>query len=141
MKWFIESEESWRHVVSELMPQIALPTLFLLQGPMGSGKTTFVREVLRNFDAEETASPTFNLRNDYRAWNRGALLPVYHLDLYRLTPDDKATDLFDFFLDDGDFLAFVEWPEKLPLDYDLSGAQIIRLLFAHLDNGRTLEQP
>lgn len=54
------------------------PTLIFLEGPMGSGKTTFVRGFARgmNVDPRMVQSPTFTLIHDY-----GAFL---HVDLYRM---------------------------------------------------------
>ena len=55
--------------------------LLLLEGPLGSGKTTFVRGFSISLEITETInSPSFNLLNEFAGKN-GYL---YHYDLYRL---------------------------------------------------------
>ncbi len=54
--------------------------LLLLVGPLGAGKTTFVRGLARGTGSHDhVASPTFVLVRNYR----GAV-PLAHVDLYRL---------------------------------------------------------
>jgi len=66
----------------------------LLHGPLGAGKTTFVRgfvEALPGSEAAEVSSPSFTLCNSYPT--RPAVL---HCDLYRsedLTPDGTLANL------------------------------------------------
>jgi tRNA threonylcarbamoyladenosine biosynthesis protein TsaE len=56
-------------------------SVILLQGDLGSGKTTLVQGIGEGLDISETIdSPTFTLINEYL----GGRLPLYHLDLYRL---------------------------------------------------------
>lgn len=84
-----------------------------LQGPLGAGKTTFVRGVVRGLahpDAREVASPTFALHHRYE----GGRLPVDHLDLYRLpAPVDLFVEGLDTVLEDDESVTFIEWPERL----------------------------
>jgi tRNA threonylcarbamoyl adenosine modification protein YjeE len=85
-----------------------------LSGPLGAGKTTFVRAFVRAVHGEDqTSSPTFTF------WHRyPGVPPIDHLDLYRI--DDPA-DLAELGLEeafDGTSIALVEWwrnaPELLP---------------------------
>ena len=84
-----------------------------LQGPLGAGKTTFVRGVVRGLghpDPREVASPTFALHHRYE----GGRLPVDHLDLYRLpAPVDLFSEGLDTVIEDRDAVTFIEWPERL----------------------------
>jgi tRNA threonylcarbamoyladenosine biosynthesis protein TsaE len=79
----------------------------LVQGELGSGKTTLVRGAARALGVAETVtSPTFSIGHRYRAQN----VTVSHLDLYRLgglEHEDPA--LLDDYLGPGR-IAFVEWP-------------------------------
>ena len=54
----------------------------LLAGPLGAGKTAFVRGLAEGLGcaADEVSSPTFTLVQEYR----GGRLPLVHVDLYRL---------------------------------------------------------
>jgi len=88
-----------------------------LTGPLGAGKTTFVRALVRALHGEDqTSSPTFTF------WHRYAgVPPVDHLDLYRI---DDPVELTELGLDeafDGSSIVLVEWwrnaPELLPPDH------------------------
>jgi tRNA threonylcarbamoyladenosine biosynthesis protein TsaE len=90
--------------------------VFLLQGDLGAGKTTFTQGFATGAGTDELVnSPTFVLMNEYRG-----RLPVYHADLYRLdSPDEVAAlDLANASLDGA---LLVEWPERgdglLPADH------------------------
>jgi tRNA threonylcarbamoyladenosine biosynthesis protein TsaE len=79
----------------------------LLEGPLGAGKTAFVRGLARGLgcDAGEVSSPTFTVIQEYRG-----RLTLQHIDLYRLT----AVEVDDLGLDDlmpGSVLA-IEWPDR-----------------------------
>ena len=81
-----------------------------LWGPLGAGKTTLARGLIRALTTpdEEVPSPTFTLVQLYA----GSDFPVFHFDLYRLARADEAYELgLDEALDDG--VAIVEWPERL----------------------------
>ncbi len=84
-------------------------TVFLLHGPLGSGKTTFVQGLVDGLDAApEATSPTFTLIHPHRG-----RLTLLHIDLYRLTPAEVEGLGLEELLG-GDGIAAVEWPERLP---------------------------
>ena len=97
-----------------------------LRGPLGAGKTTFVRAVVRTLHGSDDAvsSPTFVFRQRY-----DGTPPIEHVDLYRI--EDPA-ELPDLALDDAfapDRIALIEWPERaagrLPpdlIDVSIEGA-------------------
>jgi tRNA threonylcarbamoyladenosine biosynthesis protein TsaE len=81
-----------------------------LQGELGAGKTCFVRGVAEGLDipSHQVRSPTFTLVNEYS----GGRLPLYHIDLYRLTPSDvDRVALREYLYGDG--VCLVEWFERL----------------------------
>ncbi len=77
----------------ELGRQMAEPlqsrTVFLLEGDLGSGKTTFTKGVAAGLeiDPRDVHSPTFTLVSEHEG-----RLKLYHIDLYRL---DDPRDAFD----------------------------------------------
>jgi tRNA threonylcarbamoyladenosine biosynthesis protein TsaE len=98
------------HILAKAMAEIPNPPALLLQGALGSGKTTLVRglvESLPGSDMAEVSSPSFNIFNLYPT-----VPPVAHFDLYRLEgmPPDDA--LFEY-LDDSNTLTIVEWIQFL----------------------------
>jgi len=81
--------------------------LVLLYGPLGAGKTTFVRAVARGLEVTDPVrSPSFTIANIY-----SGNVTVQHLDLYRLDEigDDDALALEEYATQDA--ITLVEWPE------------------------------
>lgn len=82
-----------------------------LSGPLGAGKTSIARGLLAALGLEgEAPSPSFAIVQPYDPPE--VLLPVLHVDLYRIEDPDEAEELG---LDDAryDALLLVEWPERL----------------------------
>ena len=82
----------------------------LLSGPLGAGKTAFVRGLARGLgiDPDEVSSPTFTLVHEYR----GRRLRLFHADLYRLGRA-AAEDLGLDELGVRDGVLAIEWPDRL----------------------------
>lgn len=93
--------------------------LLLLEGPLGAGKTTFVRGLARGLGVEGTVqSPTFQLLRRHRG--RPALV---HVDLYRLA---AAAELADLGLEEQleDAVVVIEWGDRLLGDAPARRARI-----------------
>jgi len=93
------------------------PQTLALKGPLGAGKTHFVKGLARGLDClAEVSSPTFTLVHEYD----GGRWPLVHFDFYRL---ESANDLdalgWQDYLAEQCIIA-VEWgdrfPEALPTD-------------------------
>lgn len=83
---------------------------FLLQGPLGAGKTTLVQGLAEGLDVNTpVSSPSFVIENQY-----AGRLVLYHVDLYRL--DQVEPELWESLEEHlyGDGVAAVEWAERLP---------------------------
>lgn len=84
----------------------------LLNGDLGSGKTTFVKGVVSALGCKDlVTSPTFTLLNTYNA-----KFPIYHFDMYRLSSAEEAMNVgFEEYFDKNtlDGVCFVEWPENV----------------------------
>ena len=79
----------------------------LLEGPLGAGKTAFVRGLAEGLgcDGEDVSSPTFTIVQEYRG-----RVTLQHVDLYRLGPAE-VDDLALEDLMEGAVTA-VEWPDR-----------------------------
>lgn len=90
-------------------PRLAPGEAVLLYGPLGMGKSTLARGLIRALagEDEDVPSPTFTLVQFYETTP-----PIAHFDLYRLTRPDEAFEIgLDEALDVG--AALIEWPERL----------------------------
>ena len=95
------------------------PRMFLLDGPLGVGKTVFCKGMICGLgleDPDEVTSPSFTLINEY-----AARLPIFHLDLYRIEPGPDLETLGLEEILDREAVILVEWPEKLR-EQDREGA-------------------
>jgi tRNA threonylcarbamoyladenosine biosynthesis protein TsaE len=111
-----------------------LPPL-LMQGELGSGKTTLVRglvEALPGAQNAEVSSPSFNIFNIYPTRPETA-----HFDIYRLEGAYPGDELFDF-LDDTGVLTIIEWFQYLDKAYRPSFALLLNWQAAP-QSGRILE--
>ncbi len=103
--------EVGRKLVRLLKP----PQLLLLQGELGTGKTTLVKGIAQALDAaepDEVTSPTFTLLHEYEGTRDGKPVKLYHLDVYRLEGERQLETLGLDELLTSDALVFIEWGEK-----------------------------
>ena len=112
--------EELAEVVQEVAEHLSPGMLIGFIGTLGSGKTTFIRELVAQLgSSEEVTSPTYTLEHVYPG-----TLPyqyIHHWDLYRLS--SAPVELFEA-LEEEHSLVLVEWPENAPevnaaLDYGL----------------------
>jgi tRNA threonylcarbamoyladenosine biosynthesis protein TsaE len=98
-----------------------------LSGDLGAGKTRFVQGLAAELGVtEHVTSPTFAIIKEYR----GALLPLYHFDVYRL---ESARELADLGYEDywfGDGATVIEWGDKFK---DLLPANALTIEFKRGD--------
>jgi len=83
--------------------------VFLI-GELGAGKTVFAKGIAAGLglkDIHQVCSPSFTLLNVY-----AAKVPIYHLDLYRLSGEAEIRDLgFEDYIGEG--VVLIEWAEKI----------------------------
>tara|TARA_B100000965_G_scaffold402887_1_gene429847 strand:+ start:612 stop:1031 length:420 start_codon:yes stop_codon:yes gene_type:complete len=96
------------HVVSDHIKDLVNNyTIFLFEGDMGSGKTTLIKQIVKDIGiSENVKSPTFSLVNEYIEND----LIIFHFDLYRINKENELDSIgFYEYLDSGK-LCFIEWP-------------------------------
>ena len=88
-------------------------SIVLLEGPIGAGKTSFVKGIAKGLSiSEDITSPTFALSHHY---NSGKI-PLIHLDLYRLENISLAKEVFFSEEDEAvqnKAILVIEWPELI----------------------------
>ena len=108
-------------LTTNLSKDISFGDIYLFQGELGVGKTTFVRLLINNLyelnnlpKPASIISPTYPILITYELKS----YQIYHYDLYRVK-NLKELDELDFFENLNKNITFVEWPEmlfNLPLD-------------------------
>jgi tRNA threonylcarbamoyladenosine biosynthesis protein TsaE len=88
-------------------------SILFLVGDLGSGKTALVQGLAAALGiTDAVASPTFTIVNEYLQGR----IPLYHLDLYRLTPQEVAALQIERYWDPWEVepgIVAIEWPERL----------------------------
>lgn len=112
MKEFLtHSAEETTELGRRLAPELRPPTLVVLSGDLGAGKTTLIKGIAEGFHAasqENVTSPTFTLIHEYR----GPGVNVYHVDLYRIDTQRELDTLALDDLFDASSVVLIEWGEK-----------------------------
>lgn len=121
-------------VSAELVSSLQLPTVFLLKGEMGSGKTTLTKAIGNQLAfADQVQSPTYNLKLDYQGSYLNSTVQISHMDLYRLA--DKA-DIRDLVFEENlsQRLWIIEWPERTSFDWYTVSDTVITISINVLEN-------
>jgi len=83
--------------------------IILINGEMGAGKTTLIKQILEGLNVvDNISSPTFSIINEYRTKGQDI---IYHMDLYRINRIEELEGIGFFeYLESGN-LCFIEWGE------------------------------
>ena len=122
----IKSEKECQLLGSSLVPKLQPGDVISLEGDLGSGKTTFVKGVLKALNYKyDVTSPSFTLINEY-----AADLKVIHIDFYR---ENNIKRWIEIGLDEylySNNLVIIEWGNMIE---EILPDNIIRIYFEHID--------
>lgn len=110
LEWDNLDEDALQGLAAKMAGFLVPGDVVVLEGEVGTGKTTFVRAAARALGVRETVtSPTYQFARGYEGSVNG--LTVNHLDLYRLEGLDArdALDLDEYLA--ADSVTFVEWAD------------------------------
>lgn len=132
----------FKNYTLEDLPEIAKEVIksaknkvLLFYGEMGVGKTTLIKEIVKQLGSfDNVSSPTFSLVNEYHTVSGDK---VYHFDFYRINNENEALDMGaeEYFY--SDCWCLIEWPEKLKNLVPLNS--VVITITANNDQLRTLE--
>jgi tRNA threonylcarbamoyladenosine biosynthesis protein TsaE len=104
------TEDETRRAARSLAGTLCRDDVVAVSGPLGAGKTVFVRALAEALGADpgQVASPTFAILHEYV--DPEGRMVLAHLDLYRLP--DRPEELLEIGLPDalGSSAVAVEWP-------------------------------
>ena len=108
----INSQEDLKSAAIQLLEFAGEEKIFLFEGDMGAGKTTFIKVICEVLGVEDlVSSPTFSIVNEYLAKED----KIYHFDFYRIKDLQEAYDIgYEEYFYSGD-LCLIEWPERIAL--------------------------
>jgi tRNA threonylcarbamoyladenosine biosynthesis protein TsaE len=113
--------------------------LILLNGQLGTGKTTFTQGLAQGMGITENInSPTFTLLKEYHERSGGVYSggpALYHFDLYRLDNPEEILDLGfeDYFYSNG--VCVVEWADKADLLWPTESLRIRMKMMSETKRG------
>jgi len=121
----IYQEPELINIVDKISPLLQHQQIFFFEGEVGSGKTTFIRYLLKslalkaNQDLHFLGSPTYQREHHYKVKK----LNLVHFDFYQV--DEKThVDLEDYFMNN---CLLIEWPlEDLKKRY-LPDAMLVKI--------------
>jgi tRNA threonylcarbamoyladenosine biosynthesis protein TsaE len=111
-EWTSQNPEETFRLGEQVGAQLTGGEIILLDGPLGAGKTVFVKGLASalGIDPDGVTSPSFTLVNPYVG-----RLPLFHIDLYRLDEGASAAHAVDLeeLLGNEKAVIVMEWAHRL----------------------------
>jgi tRNA threonylcarbamoyladenosine biosynthesis protein TsaE len=116
-----QSEQQTRQFASDFAKTLKGGEKICLVGPLGAGKTTFVRGFVEafNYPSADVQSPTFTLVREY-----GTSPTIYHVDLYRFDNEEEIFEAGIYELLGSEELVILEWADNLKNYYPQASIRV-----------------
>ncbi|RZO24852.1 MAG: tRNA (adenosine(37)-N6)-threonylcarbamoyltransferase complex ATPase subunit type 1 TsaE [SAR86 cluster bacterium] len=106
----LSKTEMLGRVIADYLTKFQGLAIFYLDGDLGTGKTTLVREILKSLGwSGAVKSPTFSIIEEYKLND----IDIFHSDLYRLNGENDFEMLGLEINEQTKGILFIEWPEKI----------------------------
>lgn len=100
----LSNEDITKKLAFDLATLSQAGDIFLLTGDLGAGKTTFTKGFAEGLGIKQMIkSPTYTLIKEYETGD----LPLYHMDVYRLSEGASDLGLEEYL--EGDGVCIIEW--------------------------------
>ena len=132
------SPEQTAAIARRLARTLPRGTVVKLIGPLGAGKTAFVKGLAAGLGLapRQVVSPTFTLIHEH-----AGPVPLFHADLYRLAGPAEAAELgLDDYTERGGILA-VEWAERAAGLLPPDAVTVLFEILGPLERSITVERP
>lgn len=104
---FINSEKEMINLGKLIGEQLEKNSVITLSGDLGAGKTTLTKGIGQALNVQSIInSPTFTILKIH-----DGIIPLYHMDVYRIDKNSEDDDLEEFFEMDG--VSVIEWAENI----------------------------
>ena len=115
---FVENLTETILLGKEFAQKLDPKSIVLLEGPIGSGKTSFVKGIAEGLlITDQVTSPTFALSHHYKSGK----IPLIHMDLYRLENKFSAIEFFAEEEEEANEIGailVIEWPQLIKPSID-----------------------
>jgi tRNA threonylcarbamoyladenosine biosynthesis protein TsaE len=134
-------ENIYEEFISKLkaIPNKEKATIVYLQGDLGSGKTTFTKNLTKHLGLDtDITSPTFTILKSYD-FPIENFKKLIHIDAYRLDSyEDLQKIKIEDYLKDKENLIFIEWPSIIEND-EIKPDIVIRFDYVEDINQRSIK--
>ncbi|USK60163.1 tRNA (adenosine(37)-N6)-threonylcarbamoyltransferase complex ATPase subunit type 1 TsaE [Peribacillus asahii] len=102
-EWISRGEEETARFAGRLAEHLKGGDVLALEGDLGAGKTAFTKGLAKGLGVTRTVnSPTFTIIKEYHG-----RLPLYHMDVYRVSEAEEDLGFDEYF--EGEGVTVVEW--------------------------------
>lgn len=103
VEWISQNEEETAQFAQKLAQMLSSRDVLALEGDLGAGKTAFTKGLAKGLGVSRTVnSPTFTIIKEYMG-----RLPLFHMDVYRVSESEEDLGFDEYF--EGDGVTVVEW--------------------------------
>lgn len=97
------SPEETMKIAEQIGEKVEQGTVITLEGDLGAGKTHFTKGLAKGLEVKKTVnSPTFTIIKEYKG-----RIPLYHMDVYRVSDGDEDLGFDEYFYGEG--VTVIEW--------------------------------